>query len=85
MADTKMLADAARQHGHGARVVDGVLQISIEPLDVYGDSTVKYRSFKNPTVKNIKSFLGYKSGGLVKKYAGGGLAVRGQGKIRKII
>ena len=25
------------------------------------------------------------SGGLVKKYAGGGLAVRGQGKIRKII
>ena len=74
MADTKMLADTARQHGHGARIVDGVLKISIEPLDVYGDGKVKYRSFKNPTVKSIKSFLGYSDGGLAK---------RGYGKARR--
>ena len=84
MSDKKMLASAAKQHGHGARIVDGVLQISLEPLDVYKDNkSVKYRSFKNPTVKTIKSFLGYKRGGFVKKFSSGGLATRGFGKVIK--
>tara|TARA_R100000700_G_C3044613_1_gene66914 strand:+ start:185 stop:439 length:255 start_codon:yes stop_codon:yes gene_type:complete len=81
----KDIISAVEQHGHGVRFKNGVVQISLEPLDVYDmrDEKVKYRSITNPTEKKIKSILGYKGGGEVKKFSSGGAAVKGLGKVIK--